>query len=81
MPFLQILLNLPFLLAGFGIKIIFFAKKGYGLTYVKGLCKGAALCLSEKGRKHKVKFRAEHLRAYLRIQWELWRNILYRLLG
>jgi GT2 family glycosyltransferase len=81
MPFVQILLNLPFLVVGFGVKTLFFMKKGYGHTYVRGLCKGIALCLSEKGRKHKVKFRAGHLPAYLRIQWELWRNILYRLLG
>jgi hypothetical protein len=81
MPLLQILLNLPFLFAGFFIKTIFFIRKGYGRTYVKGLGKGIALCLSEKGRKHKVKFRAEHLLSYIGIQWELWRNILYRLRG
>ena len=37
MPVLQILLNLPFLLAGFLVKYLFFLKKGLGAIYLKGL--------------------------------------------
>ena len=81
MPFLQILLNLPLLAAGFAVKTLFFCKKGYGGVYLKGLCKGIRLCASEEGRKHKVRFQAAHLASYVRIQMELWRNILYRFRG
>lgn len=81
MPFLQILLNLPLLFAGFMVKAIFFCRKGYGITYLKGLCKGIKLCASEEGRDHKVRFQAAHMASYVRIQMELWRNIWYRFRG
>lgn len=81
MPTLQILLNLPLLFAGFGVKILFFYRKGYGYTYLKGLMKGIRLCVSEVGREHKVRFSITHLACYVRIQFELWRNIWYRFRG
>ncbi len=71
MPGLQILLNLPFLLAGFGIKYLFFVKKGFGKTYRKGLKEGLSMCRGEK----KVKFCWKNLPAYGKIQIELWINI------
>lgn len=77
MPTLQLLLNLPFLLAGCAVKAVFFARKGMGTTYLKGLCKGLRLCASPEGRAHKVRFRREHLINYITIQLELWRNIYY----
>ncbi|MDO4294088.1 MAG: glycosyltransferase family 2 protein [Eubacteriales bacterium] len=76
MPLLQLVLNLPFLLAGFGIKLLFFAAKGYGRTYAAGLWAGVKLCASEKGRAHKVRFSLKNLPHYARIQLELWRNVL-----
>lgn len=75
MPLLQLLINLPFLTAGFLIKILFFAKKGYFKEYVTGLGKGAALCKREK----KVKFHKKNLKNYLKIQLELWINMVRRL--
>ena len=39
MPWPQILLNLPFLAAGFLIKTLFFGAKGYLREYVTGLGK------------------------------------------
>lgn len=78
MPFLQILLNLPFLTMGFLVKVLFFIHKGFGRVYVKGLLKGLRLCLSVQGRANKVHFKGKNLPAYVRIQWELWRNIWYR---
>ncbi len=42
MPFLQIILNLPFLLVGFGAKILFFSSKGFGREYVAGIIKMAS---------------------------------------
>lgn len=78
MPAAQILLNLPLLAAGFAIKTIFFMRKGMGGDYLKGLGRGAALCVSEEGRKHKVRFRRKNICNYVKIQLELWRNIWYR---
>lgn len=81
MPLPQILLNLPLLLAGFGVKTLFFWRKGLGMNYVRGLCEGFRLCVSAEGRQYKVPFRRKHLRHYVRIQLELWRNICYRIRG
>lgn len=79
MPFLQILLNAPLLLAGFFIKYLFFVKKGFGKEYRKGLQRGLALCKDNPGRK--VRFSVGHIPAYVRIQLELWKNILLFLPG
>lgn len=75
MPFLQILLNLPFLLIGFLTKIVFFAIKGYGHTYCKGLLEGFSLYFSKEGRKHKVPFLWRNLPHYVGIEVELLVNI------
>ncbi len=76
MPFFQLLLNLPLLLAGFLVKFLFFCTKGLGKTYAAGLWQGIKLCMSQKGRAHKVPFRCKNLGHYAKIQWELWRNLL-----
>ncbi len=77
MPFLQIILNLPFLAAGFCVKLLFFAVKGMGREYAAGIKNGFQL--SRKGGK--VPFRIKHLPAYLKIQVELWANIVRRFVG
>lgn len=74
MPVLQLLINLPFLTAGFLLKILFFVRKGYGREYVKGLGTGLALCKKEK----KVRFQKKNLKNYLKIQLELWINMVRR---
>ncbi len=71
MPALQLFINLPFLLAGFGIKYLFFVKKGFGKTHRKGLKEGLLMCRREK----KVKFCWKNLPCYGKIQLELWMNI------
>ncbi len=75
MPFLQILINSPFLLLGFLIKWLFFVRKGLGGVYRRGLATGILQCRSLK----KVKFRWKHLKYYGRIQMELWLNLWRRL--
>ncbi|MCD8106290.1 MAG: glycosyltransferase family 2 protein [Lachnospiraceae bacterium] len=75
MPWAQIILNLPFLVAGFLIKMIFFAKRGYLREYVLGLGAGAALCRRDK----KVRFQWKNLASYIQIQLELWGNLFRRL--
>lgn len=79
MPFVQVIINLPFLVVGFLIKALFFIKKGYGLTYLKGLLKGFKLSFSEEGKTKKVLFKQQNLKHYLKIQFELWGNIVRRM--
>lgn len=78
MPPGQLLFNLPFLLAGFLVKQLFFLKKGLGGSWWKGTAAGLRLCCSPEGRRRRIRFRKKRLPAYVRIQWELWRNIWYR---
>lgn len=75
MPLLQLLLNLPFLIAGFVIKIFFFASKGFGKEYIAGIKNGFQI--SRKNRKQQASVR--HLPQYLKIQVELWINMFRRL--
>ena len=74
MPVLQIILNLPFLVPGFGMKILFFSQKGMGREYVAGIKNGFQI----SHRNKKVKFHMRNLGRYARIQLELWWNIIYR---
>lgn len=74
MPFVQILLNSPFLLAGFAVKIIFFIRKGMGKDYVRGLLAGIKMCR----RENKVPFCKKNLKNYISIQMELWINLFRR---
>ncbi len=76
MPSGQLLLNLPLLLFGFLVKALFFAGKGYGKIYLKGLRDGLALCRSPEGRAQKVRFKMARLGNYSKIQIELWMNLL-----
>ena len=75
MPALQIILNLPFLLIGFGIKGLFFILKGFGRPYFSGLLRGYLLCT--EGRK--TRFDKGNLKNYIRIQLELWANMFRRI--
>lgn len=81
MPPLQVLINLPFLVAGFVIKLFFFWRKGFGKIYLNGLMRGFGIYYREGGKKKHVPFRVKHLGNYLRIQWELWINMIRRFLG
>jgi GT2 family glycosyltransferase len=78
MPFLQILLNLPFLLIGYLVKTLFFIKKGMGFVYVRGLWRGLKLSFSKETRRKKFPFRKDHFKSYVKVQAELWYNILRR---
>lgn len=77
MPLPQLVWNLPFLLVGFLIKLVFFCRKKMGGSYLKGLCKGLKRCRTREGRARKVCFRIENLPYYLRIQAELYLNTIY----
>ena len=76
MPALQIIINLPFLLAGFLVKILFFTVIGHPRAYLSGLKRGYLLC--REGRKYP--YSKEHFGNYVKIQMELWLNIFKRIL-
>lgn len=80
MPVLQLLWNLPLIVLGFVIKAVFFTRKGFGKEYLAGIKNG--IDLSVKGRKNgkKVKFEKKNLSHYVHIQWELYLNMVRRLL-
>lgn len=71
MPFLQILVNSPFLLAGFLIKFLFFVRKKMGRLYLLGLLDGLRLSMSDEGRKRRVFYQKKYRKNYIRIQKEL----------
>ena len=77
MPLLQIILNLPFLIVGFGTKLLFFTLKGFGKEYLAGIKNGFQI--SKKDRTVPFKFR--NLPNYLKIPVELWINSARRFHG
>jgi hypothetical protein len=81
MPAGQIILNLPFLLFGFTVKAVFFAKKGFGKEYLTGLVNGFKMCRKGREEGKKVLYDSRNLPHYFRIQCELWVNCLRRLIG
>ena len=78
MPLIQQLINLPFMIIGFGIKFLFFLSKGYGLIYLRGLFAGIKMGYDKEGRAKKVRFTPANIGNYIRIQLQLWVNILRR---
>ena len=77
MPLAQLVINLPLLAAGFGIKFLFFASKGFGREYLAGIKNGLELT----GRGRHVDFDRKNLKNYIQIQAELWINTIRRLTG
>ena len=77
MPILQIIINLPFLIIGFGVKALFFICKGYGREYLSGMKRGYLMCVA--GRKYP--FDKRFMKNYFRIQLELWLNMIRRITG
>lgn len=78
MPTLQVLLNLPFLIAGVLVKWLYFSKKGLGSMYAGGILNGIKLCFSKMSRRSKVHFEWRNFGNYLQIQLELWWNMVRR---
>ncbi len=75
MPVGMVILNSPFLLAGFLVKTLFFTAKGFGPVYLKGLARGMRM----ETTATRVPFRLKDLPNHLRIQAELWGNTVRRL--
>lgn len=75
-PFLQIVLNLPLILAGIVIKGVFFARKGLGRAYMQGLMQGISKI--HKGSDKKVRFQRKNLKSLVILQIEMWINTIKR---
>lgn len=69
------LINMPFLVAGFLIKTLFFVRRGMGREYVAGLAAGLRLCAR---MRHRRRFLAARC---VPVQLELWRNLLRLFIG
>ena len=65
---------LPLLIPGFVVKWLFFVRKGFGKEYANGIFNGIAMSDKEK----KVPFQKRHLWNYVRIQVQLWVNVVRR---
>ena len=77
MPLWQKILNAPLLSIGFLIKYLFFASKGHGKTYRKGILEGMKLARGFHGTRY-YKGAKGQLQA-LKIQLWLWINAVRRL--
>lgn len=78
LPLFFKVLHFPFLLAGYGIKFLFFVRKKMGRQYLLGVCEGLRLSMSFEGRQKRVRFQAKHLVHYLRIEWDLITGLVRR---
>lgn len=78
-PILQVLINLPFLIIGYAIKLLFFILKGLGKPYLQGIAAGIKLSFSDSGKPHRVKFVFNRLKSYIKVQFLLWINIFRRI--
>ncbi len=70
MPLAQLIFNAPMLGLGYLVKYNFFKKIGFGGDYMDGLKEGFHTCKKCK----KVFFQGKHLKNYVRIEAELWKN-------
>lgn len=70
MGIFQRIINSPFLLLGFLIKYVFFAKKGFREDYEQGFMEG----LKNRRELHRIKFKREHFINYVKIEGLLIRN-------
>lgn len=76
MPLLQKVLNFPFFIIGFFIKLLFFCKKGLGKAYWKGIREGVRKACASAGKAQKVRFQWRNLGAYAAIQGQFYLNML-----
>ncbi len=78
-PALMLLINAPFFALGILIKMVYFMKKGLGLSYLQGLLLGCRKIADHPERK--VPFTLRHIPSYISLQLALWGNTIRRLMG
>lgn len=72
LPFLLLVLHVPFLLLGCLVKTTFFARKKMGILYIKGFWRGVKRGFSKDGRGNHVRFRMKHFLNYLKVEiWQI----------
>ena len=81
MPWWQILINLPFLLAGTVIKQVFFIRKRLGSTYLAGVLEGIRLSLSEGAKERRRLLKEVPAGRIWKLEGELLLNMLRRITG
>ncbi|OWT33404.1 glycosyl transferase family 2 [Methanobrevibacter sp. 87.7] len=69
-PIPQKIINFIFLLIGFGIKYLYFKKKGFGDIYISGIKEG----LNSRNKLEKTKFNIKNWKNYFKIEWKLLKN-------
>ena len=79
MLLLQIFLNLPLMLAGIGIKHVFYSRRGLGKAHVKGIMSGFKKIIRHYDKK--VRFGKKEILNSIRLQIELWVNCARRALS
>ncbi len=79
LPILQLVINLPLIIAGILIKFVYFSKKKLGRSYVKGLAKGFGKITKYSDRK--VPFEWGNFPNYIGLEVELLVNCIRRLVG
>lgn len=70
MPFLQLAINIPFLMAGFAVKYMFFNKIGFAKDYREGFVEG----IKTMYKLNKVKYDENNLYNYVDIEKQLIKN-------
>ena len=77
MNILQIIINLPLFVAGVIIKHVFYLRKGLGRAHIKGLSKGFSKII--KNYDKRVTFGARQICYSILMQFELWINLIKRI--
>lgn len=77
---LQIIWHFFPLLAGFVIKQLFFIMKGYGKVYHKAVLEGLKQCKTKEMKAKRVGIVKGHFMDACRLEWELWINILRKIM-
>ncbi len=67
MPIIQLLINLPFIMIGYLIKLLFFSFRSLGKEYINGIVSGIKLSINTE----KVKYSNKHIKNYFIIQLNL----------
>lgn len=80
MPAAQLVLNLPLLVPGFMVKAAFFALRGFGGVYLRGIRQGFALSREGAEAGMHVAWKPGNTLNYVKIQLEMWVNIIRRVL-
>lgn len=70
MPFLQLAVNFPLILAGFLVKYLFFRNMGYGDDYKQGFLEG----IKNMHKLKRVDYDEKHFNNYMKIEIELIKN-------